>query len=143
MHIYQGPPQEKAVELLTNSNLPTADLGPDSMKHFFGCGTEDNPGGVAGLEVHENFGLLRSLAVAPEFKTRGCGKALVARVEAYAKDLGLSNLYLLTETAERYFSALGYVPIERKEVPEPIRRTSEFSAVCPETAVVMKKNLES
>lgn len=132
MHIYQTPPLKKALQLLSINNLPTADLSAASMKHFFGCGAERDPGGIAGLEIHGSYGLLRSLAVAPEFQAKGCGKALVDRIEVYAKDRGLKRLYLLTNTAENYFAKRGYVRVERAHVPEPIRRTSEFSEILGE-----------
>jgi len=51
-------------------------------------------------------------------------------------------IYLLTETAKPYFEKRSYTIVERDNTPDVIRRSSEFSHVCPVTAVVMKKTLD-
>lgn len=52
------------------------------------------------------------------------------------------SIYLLTETAKPYFEKRSYTIVERDNTPDVIRRSSEFSHVCPVTAVVMKKTLD-
>jgi amino-acid N-acetyltransferase len=93
--------------------------------------------GVAGLEVCGGDALLRSVAVADEWRSRGLGRALVARVISDAEARGLHALYLLTTTADRYFPSFGFHRIARDEVPAPIRATKEFRDACPESATVM------
>jgi len=51
------------------------------------------------------------------------------------------ELYLLTTTAERFFATRGYAGIERERVPDTVRASAEFSALCPASAVVMRKAL--
>jgi amino-acid N-acetyltransferase len=46
---------------------------------------------------------------------------------------------LLTETAPGYFETKGYQQITRADVPEEVQQSSEFSHVCPQSAIVMKK----
>ena len=48
---------------------------------------------------------------------------------------------LLTETADDFFSALGYRVVARESVPEAIRRSAEFRALCPASATCMRKAL--
>ena len=141
MHIYQSPSRQTAVQLLSAAGLPTTDLPSGRLEHFWGCGNPDKPNGIVGLEIHGPYGLLRSLVVDEAYRNRGCAKALVSALERYARLEGLSCMYLLTETAEQFFSSLGYEVVARSEVPDPIRATREFSGLCPHDAAVMKKPL--
>jgi amino-acid N-acetyltransferase len=132
---------EGVLGLLHECGLPTSDLDAAQFEHFLICGAGDQPGGVIGLELHGAHGLLRSLAVSPTVRSEGCGSALVAAIESQACALGLDDLYLLTETAEEFFAARGYVAVRRDLVPDAIRATAEFSTLCPDSAVVMCKVL--
>ena len=58
---------------------------------------------------------LASLYVAPEYRGRGHGRALVRAAEDEARSLGLSVLYLYTPGQERFYAALGWEPIEQCE----------------------------
>jgi len=139
--IFAGPPVPRVLELLDRSGLPVDDIDERMAHRFLGCGDDTRPGGVAGLELAGRYGLLRSLAVDDAVRGRGCGRALVAGVERHAAALGVEALYLLTETAERFFRRLGYDVVARGDVPDDIRRTREFSSLCPDSAVVMAKGL--
>ena len=86
-------------------------------------------------------GLLRSLAVSMGARGRGLGRALVSAMEDEARAAGVADIYLLTTTADRFFSKLGYVRIGRDEAPVAIRSTAQFSALCPSSAVVMRKSV--
>jgi len=97
--------------------------------------------GVCGIEVHHPNGLLRSLAVAPEWQDRSAGRALVENRIDWAMASGLHSLYLLTIDADRYLARFGFRRLDREEVPRDIRDSYEFSVHCPETAVVMVKSL--
>ncbi len=108
---------------------------------FLGCGDETDPHGIVGLEVHGQYGLLRSLVVRQNARDCGYGKILVDEIEKLALQKKLKILFLLTNTAEKFFARLNYEQIERADVPQPIRNTQEFSNLCPESAVVMRKFL--
>jgi len=86
-------------------------------------------------------GLLRSVAVADDWRSHGVGRALVTRVISDAEARGLRGLYLLTTTAERYFPSFGFRPVSRDEVPDDVRATSEFQGACPASATVMTLGL--
>ena len=105
--------------------------------------TKKKPAGVIGLELHGSEALLRSLAVTADARSSGCGGALIAELEAFARSKGVNELYLLTETAESYFASRGYRSVERGSVADSIRQTREFSSLCPADAAVMKKSLVS
>jgi amino-acid N-acetyltransferase len=126
--------------LLRTADLPSDDLSPQSMKHFFVLTERQTSVGAVGLEIYDDSALLRSLVVAKEARGRGYGAQLVNAAEAYARGLDLRAMYLLTTTAEHFFRARGYVPIDRGRAPEAIKGSTQFSSLCPSTAVVMVKS---
>lgn len=128
-----------AVErLLTASKLPL-DGVREALPTFVVAEADGDIVGVAGLEVCCDNALLRSVAVADAWRSRGLGRTLVTRVLADAESRGLRALYLLTTTAERYFPSFGFQQIARDEVPEDIRATAEFQDACPASATVMRR----
>lgn len=153
MDIYQKPPLEQVRQLLDENQLPTEDLENLNMEHFFWCGENDTVKAVIGLEIvgadrnaskdekDEKVGLLRSLAVNSSVRGLGCGSALVKRLEEHAHAMGVEHLYLLTDTAEDYFIKKGYTQIQRESASDAIKRTKEFSGLCPASAAVMRKSL--
>lgn len=138
---FASPPEGRVRALLQAAALPTADLTPAHLPHFFGCGDQTAPQGVVGVELHGEDALLRSLAVAEGARGKGCGRALVARAERHAREQGATRIYLLTTTAAKYFERLGYRPLPRDQAPETIRATQEFASLCPASAAVLAKNL--
>lgn len=141
MTIHPRPPAPKVKRLLAACQLPTSDLDPARLEHFFGCGPQAEPKGVVGVELHGEFGLLRSLAVDQTARKRGCGSRLLEAAEQHAAANGVRALYLLTSTAQAFFRAHGYAQVERDAVPEAIRGTSEFARLCPASAIVMTKRI--
>ncbi len=99
--------------------------------------------GAVALEVRARRGLLRSAVVDPEHRERGVGSGLVHATIARASELGLRELYLLTENAAAFFERFGFDSIERDDVPQEIRRTSSFVKECPESAAVLCLELET
>jgi amino-acid N-acetyltransferase len=123
-------------QLLTTSQLPLAGVR-DSLSNFVVAEAAGAIVGTAALEVCCDDALLRSVAVAPEWRSRGLGRALVTRVIANAEARGLRALYLLTTTAEHYFPSFGFQQIARDAAPASVRGTEEFTSACPASAVVM------
>lgn len=139
MRIHRHPAEAAAKRLLAECHLPSSDLEPRHFEHFFGCGDNNAPEGVVGLELHGPVALLRSLAVAERARGKGCGRELVVEAERHAWSQGVREIYLLTNTAERFFSALGYQRVERESAPGEIRATKEFSTLCSSESVLMMK----
>lgn len=132
--------RDKIVELLAAEKLPVADL-PETLNNFIVAIEDAEVIGVAGLEVYENYGLLRSVAVNHNYRGKGIAAKLLRRMETLASLKKIEEVYLLTETAAAYFGRKAYVPVERDVVPEAIKQSSEFRHVCPVSAIVMKKLL--
>src|SRR5437762_1927229 len=123
-------------QVLTASHLPLAGVA-DALPGFVVAESDGTIVGTAALEVCCDNALLRSVAVAPEWRSRGLGRALVTRVIADAEARGLRALYLLTTTAEHYFPSFGFQQVTRDDVPAEVQGTEEFRGACPASAVVM------
>jgi amino-acid N-acetyltransferase len=132
--------RQQVENLLSAENLPIADL-PDKLDDFVVAIRDNDIIGVAGLEIYGSYALLRSVAVRPDERNKGITWQLLKAIEELASKKRVKEIYLLTETAPEYFHLKGYRQISRNEVPAEVQRSSEFSHVCPQSAVVMKKIL--
>ena len=112
-----------------------ADIRTDQMKihSIVGC---------IGLEIYGENGVLRSLAVHPDYQKRGIGRTLISNGLKFARMNGLKTLYLLTDTARDYLISLGFQEISRDAVPQIILDSPEFSSICPSTATCLSISLE-
>ena len=127
-------------EFLFSAGLPNEDIGTH-LRHFIIVRNGEKLAGCIGLERAGSDALLRSLAVLPDLRSKGIGTELCRRVTEHAQQLGYRSIYLLTETAEKYFSTLGYQKIDREHAPDGIKQTEEFRALCPDSSILMKINL--
>ncbi|MFC1713976.1 arsenic resistance N-acetyltransferase ArsN2 [Candidatus Poribacteria bacterium] len=134
--------EEDIRQLLSECELPHKDIS-GHLPHFILAQDESGLVGTVGLEVIDTFGMLRSLAVRPFHRNQGIGKALYNRALGYAHIEGIKRLYLLTITAEAYFSRLGFERIERGRTPASVQNTEQFRSLCPSTAVCMTRDIEN
>ncbi len=132
---------ESIVALLDKANLPTQDLSIDTVNSFLICRDSTQIIGCIGLEIYNKSGLVRSLATNEASRNLGIGAQLVHEMEAYAYQNDLSDVYLLTTTAQGFFEHRKYDVIERCAVPASISTTQQFSAICPDSATCMRKKL--
>lgn len=128
------------IKLLQKNNLPSDDIS-FATQHFWIVKDGEKLIGVIGLEVFNEYGLLRSMATDSEYRNKGIATMLVNGLFAYAQKEGLKEIYLLTETAETYFSNKGFRNVNREDVPNAVKASKEFSHLCPSTAIVMKKQV--
>jgi len=128
--------------LLKSSNLPADDL--NFQRDLLVAYVEDDVMvGTGALEVYGEYGLLRSLSVKLGTRGKALGTAITEYLIEQAKGRKLKGIYLLTETAHGFFLRKGFLDIPRTNVPEPLKVSSEFSHVCPETAVAMHLKINS
>lgn len=99
--------------------------------------------GSAALELYADGVLLRSVAVAPDWRGHGLGHELTEAAIRLARDLGAPAIYLLTTTAEGFFPRFGFERIARTTVPPGIQASIEFTSACPSSAAVMRKALSA
>jgi amino-acid N-acetyltransferase len=67
----------------------------------------------------EDLAEIRSVAVRPDAKMKGVGKALVERCLETACVLGISRVFLLTYVPE-FFRKLGFSEVEKEQLPKKI-----------------------
>jgi amino-acid N-acetyltransferase len=128
-----------ALDLLGRSQLTEQDVA-ERWGHYFVVHEDDGRVvGVAGLEVHGEDGLLRSVAVDPDYRGQGLAASLVEAAMARARRVGLRSVYLLTTTARDYFARRGFADCPREEAPAPIRESWEYRVGCPTTAALMRR----
>lgn len=126
--------------LLKSSKLPSDDLNfqKDLLVGYF----EGNQlVGTGGLEVYGDYGLLRSLSVKLGIRGKSVGTNICEYLIDEARRKSLKSIYLLTETASGFFLKRGFKEIPRKQVPHEITVSSEFSTVCPTSAIAMVLDL--
>ena len=135
--------QEQApdlVDFLQKFNLPTSDL-PTDVSGFTLALDEGQIVGSAGMELMGENGLLRSVAVAETHRNQNLGQRLFVAALDYARMHEVREVYLITNSAERYFEKNGFQVIERSQIPAEFAQTAQFAGLCPSTAVVMKMEL--
>ena len=96
---------------------------------------------AAAIERYGDAGLLRSVVVDAAARGTGLGQEIVSAAEARARSVGISELYLLTETAAAWFPRLGYEETERSTAAAKVGASVEFTTVCRDTGVPMRKRL--
>ena len=140
----QGDDLQGIVTLLMVCGLPSSDLNAASLTHFHVIESAGRLVGVAGLEIAGSNGLLRSVAVAPDFRGKGLARRLVEATEASARKAGLLALYLLANDANaaHYFGCIGYALLDRGRVPTALLALPEFSQLCPQSCPCLRKVLD-
>jgi len=128
-------------ELLSLCGLPF-DGVPDHLSAFLVALDQGRLTGSVGVERCGADGLLRSLAVHPDYRGRSLGTHLTRRALREARRLGLRRVFLLTETASEYFLRLQFRRVPRQQAPPAVQASVEFASVCPETAVCMERHLD-
>lgn len=123
--------------LLAASDLPIAGVD-DHWKTFLIARSGEQVVGCGGAEAYQFAALIRSVAVAPEYRSHGIGRKLVRQLLDRLASRGLREFYLLTTTAEEYFRKRGFKPIDRDEVHPQLLGSHEFQGACPDTAVCMR-----
>jgi amino-acid N-acetyltransferase len=143
LQIDNAGPEEKelVIRLLREADLLTEDL-PDGLPNFLLAKEEETLVGVAGLEQFGQVGLLRSVAVSPAHQGKGIAGRMVGQLLANADEQELQAVYLITTTADHYFDRYGFTAVDRRQVPDAIQQTRQFSGLCPSSAVVMKRTLK-
>ena len=129
--------------LLAESRLPSVGIG-DHLGTALVARAKDSVVGSAALELYGDAALLRSVAVAAPHRRQGLGERIARAALEMAAHRGVRSVYLLTTTAEEFFARrLAFRPIVRADVPDAVRAFPEFTRLCPDTARVMVRTVNS
>ncbi|MDG6994351.1 MAG: GNAT family N-acetyltransferase [Nitrososphaerota archaeon] len=129
--------QADITELLQSSGLTLR--GIESAR-FWVAKSKGEIVGTVGLEVWNDQGLLRSLAVKKNLRNIGIGSALVQQVVDASKQLSLKELFLLTEIKD-YYLKLGFSETVREKVEGEVLNSEEFKGACLQSAKAMRMAL--
>ncbi len=122
--------------LLSANHLPTADLNP-LLDNFLVALEEGEVVAVMGIDRYGAAGLLRSAVVSASHRNTGLAAALLQQLLETASQTGIGQLYLVTNTAENYFSKGGFAKITREEVIPAVLQSKEFNGLCPASSAIM------
>lgn len=130
------------IAALNAERLPTEDLNQPGRR-FHRFMDEQGLVGFGGLEGHGPDRLIRSVVTAPARRGQGLGRALLAALEAAARQDGAERLHLLTTTAAPFFARNGYQAADRRTAPDAIAASREFISLCPASAAYLTKTVAS
>lgn len=131
---------DRVEALLDAAGLPSSDVRA-KPECFVLASVDSAVVGVGGIERHGSVGLLRSIAIRDVHRSEGYGTALCRGLERTAGAAGLETLYLLTTTAAPFFRRLGYDEVDREAVPPSIQESTQFTDLCPSSAICMQRSL--
>ena len=127
--------------LLLAEKLPVEGVA-EHLVNFIGLFRGGKLIGAVGLEIYGAAALLRSLVVTGSEQGKGYGKQLYRAIIDKAREAGVGEIYLLTETAERFFAARGFRKIPREQADPAVQQSVEFRSACPASAVCMVYGLK-
>jgi N-acetylglutamate synthase-like GNAT family acetyltransferase len=129
------------LDLLERSGLPATGLS-DHLDTLLVAHDGERVVGSAALELYDDSALLRSVAVDAPARGSRVGQRLTVAALDLARQRGIRDVFLLTTTAETFFTRFGFEPVARTSVPHAVRQSVEFTSACPASAVVLRKHLE-
>lgn len=123
--------------LLEQCGLPFADCH-ELLEHFIGIFDDQRLLAIGATQPQARTALLRSIAVDPESRGQGLAQRMTRYLLESLRAQKVSEVYLLTETAETFFTRFGFQSIDRNSVPEFIKATRQFPFLCPSGARAMR-----
>lgn len=126
-----------AVSGLLEANKLPVEGARAHINTFLVAKANDEVVGCAGVELYGDVALLRSVAVAPGLHGQGIGTELVTLMLQEARRRNVTDLYLLTTTAPKYFEQFGFSAAGRTSAPPQLRASAEFQGACPASAQLM------
>lgn len=123
--------------LLFYYDLAVEDILIDNLKHFIIAKSENMIIGVIGIEIYNEIGLLRSFAVSPSFRLNGIGKRLFGNLVIYSYQNKINKLYLFTKNSDVFFRKLGFQTLNRNNLPQSIKRSSQYTTHCVKNVTCM------
>jgi amino-acid N-acetyltransferase len=132
----------QVMELLEDGGLPPDGL-EDHLPTLLVARLQGRVVGSAALELYGAAALLRSVAVRRDLRGTGLGSRLTESALRLSRELGATEAYLLTETADLFFPRFGFRSIPRSQVPASVRSSVEFTSACPAGARAMALDLRA
>ena len=122
--------------LLKKCELPFEDCN-EHLDSFVGINSGGKLSAIGALQILGSVALLRSIAVLPEHRGKSLAGIITQYLLGLARSKGIVELYLLTETAENYFTRFGFRIVDRDTVADEIKSTRQYTSLCPSSAQAM------
>jgi amino-acid N-acetyltransferase len=133
--------QLAVLDLLERSGLPQDGLS-EHWPTTLVARADQTIVGSAALEMYGTAALLRSVAVDQTRRGQGLGQKLTQAALKLARQQGVIDIYLLTETAADFFPRFGFQPVSRSQVDPALLDSVEFTTPCCQaSALVMRASL--
>ena len=120
--------QPSIVDFLRQMNLRGEDILIPGTRYWLAQTADHALVGSAGLEFGEGACLLRSVAVASDYRMTGLGRELVNTALAYAREIGCKTIYLFSVSSGSYWLRMGFqkIPVDEltqalPEIPQVLR----------------------
>ncbi len=128
-------------DLLARTELPFEELDEVVGDLLVMRDPEGQIVGCVAMELHDDAGLLRGLATAPERRSQGLGWMLADAALGRARSRGARRVYLLTESASDFFAEkFGFRAVPTSMVDAAVAESSQFRHA-PPNAVAMLLDL--
>lgn len=126
--------------LLREAGLPLPD-DRDAPTRFLLGREGDRTLACTGWERYGPRALMRSTVVCEAARGQGLGSAMVEALAMRLRREGVSEVYLLTTTAQDFFVKHGFSQVSRCSVPADVLCSREFADRACEAAVCMRRRL--
>jgi len=126
---------------LTTENLPTSDLKEPGRTFYAYSNLTDEVVGFGGYELYGTDVLLRSVVVPEAQRSQRIGRNLVPLLLYRAFQAGGRKAWVLTTTAEPFFSKLGFKVSERSAAPQSILDTRQAKELCSTSAILLTRSI--
>jgi len=130
----------RLLQLCLLGGLSTSDIENDSVYFVAAEGQVRRACACFGLQIEAVTAVLKKVVVAPSLRGRGLGTFVVDEAMDRARKRGARDVYLLTDSAETFFSRHGFASLERCFAPPMVKESSIFTDLCAR-ATVMKREL--
>lgn len=129
-------------EIIEECNFSAEGLFDDNV-HLYSIDQGAVPACMGALIQEGDIALLRTVGNRKRVRKYGMGKLMVWHILAEAQWKKLKTIYLLTDTAEKFFTKLGFETIDRSELPEVLDKNHFVQNVCSQSSKVMKIDVPS
>lgn len=127
--------------VLAEAGLPTDDLAQSGRRYFRFTEAGRLIGYIGWEELDGRSVLLRSLLIMPAERRHGWGACLTDWALRRLAELGFTDVWVLTTSAERLALRQGFERAARETAPDTVRATRQFAGLCPSSAIVLHRSL--
>lgn len=124
-------------QLLASQDLPYERF-EERLSHLLVAQSEGMVVGCVGLELIDRMGIIRVLAVEPDFQEEDIDRQLIEHILDYARLANLEEVYAFTSSISPYLEELGFKVVDREELPARIKELPDLETLYPEGSLCLR-----